>query len=529
MSYKYIQFDTGITLVPQNTNPPSSLGDIRYNSTSNKLEVYNGSIDSLITAAGTNLLILKGAVSGAVTLTVPAAISSYDFTFPDTAGNVGQVLATDGTGILSWVDQGGGGGGANSALSNLSGTAINATIKPGADLTVDLGSATKRFTTGYIDNTISSNLTLNGSTSGTVTLTAEAISSVIYQLPGTDGSSGQVLSTNGGGILSWITDAGITQLTGDVTAGPGNGSQAATVAKLQNVTVSATTPTNGQILTYNSGSTQWEAQSFSGAANTSLSNLTSPTAINQNLTFDAALSSPSILTPDSGVANTKEIRIQTGDASGGFNSGNITLETGAGTQGGDINLTLGSPTSASRITLNAGTGGLRFSSDSGGCIFTGASFNVQATDLVNSFGEIIIAAASGVSGASGRITLGGIGHGTTIRGPDTGIGGIWTWPNATGPGGYVMTSDSSGNLSFVASAANILTFTSNTSSGGMSSEVLVVTGLLSTDTILSVTQITAGSNNTATTGYNTLANNALTVTWTADPGTGATVLVTIKR
>jgi hypothetical protein len=45
-------------------------------------------------------------------------------------------------------------------------------------------------------------------------------------------SSGQVLTANSNGSASWATPSsgGITQLTGDVTAGPGSGSQAATIA-----------------------------------------------------------------------------------------------------------------------------------------------------------------------------------------------------------------------------------------------------------------------------------------------------------
>lgn len=50
-------------------------------------------------------------------------------------------------------------------------------------------------------------------------------------LPSQTGNSGKVLKTNGTNT-SWSADidTGITQLTGDVTAGPGNGSQAATLA-----------------------------------------------------------------------------------------------------------------------------------------------------------------------------------------------------------------------------------------------------------------------------------------------------------
>ena len=52
-----------------------------------------------------------------------------------------------------------------------------------------------------------------------------------------------------------VTGGGITELTGDVTAGPGTGSQAATVAGLQGVPVSAAAPSPGFALSYDG--TEW--------------------------------------------------------------------------------------------------------------------------------------------------------------------------------------------------------------------------------------------------------------------------------
>lgn len=75
----------------------------------------------------------------------------------------------------------------------------------------------------------------------------------------------------------------------------------------------------------------------------------------------------------------------------------------------------------------------------------------------------------------------------------------------------------------------ILVFESNGSAGGSSSEALTVTGLLSSDTVLSVSQKTKGSNSTALIGWDTQVNNGITAYWTANPGTSATVLVAVKR
>ena len=73
------------------------------------------------------------------------------------------------------------------------------------------------------------------------------------------------------------------------------------------------------------------------------------------------------------------------------------------------------------------------------------------------------------------------------------------------------------------------TFTSAAGAGGAATEAMTVTGLLSTDTILAVTQKTVGANGLAMVGYTTLANNALTVVWHADPGAGSVVIVTVMR
>ena len=74
-------------------------------------------------------------------------------------------------------------------------------------------------------------------------------------------TSGQVLTSVGDGTNAsrWGTvsggGSGITQLTGDVTAGPGSGSQAATVVKINGTALGTLTgATNGYVLTWNSSS-----------------------------------------------------------------------------------------------------------------------------------------------------------------------------------------------------------------------------------------------------------------------------------
>lgn len=82
---------------------------------------------------------------------------------------------------------------------------------------------------------------------------------------------------------------------------------------------------------------------------------------------------------------------------------------------------------------------------------------------------------------------------------------------------------------FADDAGQVLAFTSGASAGGSQTETMTVTGLLASDTILSVDQKTDGSGGKTIIRYGTPASNALSVTWDADPGSGAVVVVTVKR
>ena len=72
---------------------------------------------------------------------------------------------------------------------------------------------------------------------------------------GSNDSQWAVASGGGGG-------SGITQLTGDVTAGPGSGSQAATVVALRGTPISTTAPSNAQLLI--SDGTTWNPETMVG-------------------------------------------------------------------------------------------------------------------------------------------------------------------------------------------------------------------------------------------------------------------------
>jgi len=192
---------------------------------------------------------LFGSTSGDVTIK-PAAVAGTAtvFQLPADNGTNGYVLQTDGAGVTSWVS-GGGGGGANVALSNLSGVAINTSLISDTDNTDALGSAsigwadlflgsggvinwdngnaTLTHSSGLLtsnadmvissgDLTLGTNTTtlgtvkLFGSTSGDVTIKPAAVAgtATVFQLPADNGTNGYVLQTNGSGVTSWAAGGG---------------------------------------------------------------------------------------------------------------------------------------------------------------------------------------------------------------------------------------------------------------------------------------------------------------------------------
>ncbi len=137
-----------------------------------------------ITAQGD--LRLQDAAGGQyVALQAPTTVSSsYTYTLPSADGSSGQVLKTDGSGALGWIS-------------------------------VNTPGGAAEFT--QVDITTQGDLRLQDSSGGQyVGLQAPSTvsSSYVYTLPSADGSSGQFLTTNGSGALSWgsstIADSSVT-------------------------------------------------------------------------------------------------------------------------------------------------------------------------------------------------------------------------------------------------------------------------------------------------------------------------------
>lgn len=147
-------------------------------------------------------------------------------------------------------------------------------------------------------------------------------------------------------------------------------------------------------------------------------------------------------------------------------------------------------------------------------------------------------------GGTDKVTIDSSGlHGTvvgTITRADNlsgGLGGSIPYQSAVnttamlpnGTAGQVLASQGTTLAPNYITLPSILTFTSSAGTGGAATEVMTLTGILSTDTILSVSQKTPGANSLPLIGYSTLINDHLTAIYSADPGAGSVIVVTVKR
>ena len=159
----------------------------------------NGTVGSSAPAAGTFTSVgYAGSTSGTVTLTAPAVAGTQSYTLPTAApASNGYALTSTTGGVMSWAATSGGGspGGSTTQFQyNNAGAFGGASTFTYDGTNVQLGTqGAMRFA--------------DADSSNYVAFKAPAIigSNVTWTLPNTDGTAGQVLITNGSGVLSWAT------------------------------------------------------------------------------------------------------------------------------------------------------------------------------------------------------------------------------------------------------------------------------------------------------------------------------------
>jgi hypothetical protein len=178
---------------------------------------------NLMVRAGGNVRLYDNDDSNAAILVGPASLTASTlFRLPDSNGTSGQFLQTDGTGVTSWASAGTGTVTSVSGAGTVNGLTLTGTVTSSGSLT--LGGTLSLATAPAIGSTSANTgtfttLTVNAAndlrladsdSSNYVGFKAPATVSAnkIWTLPAADGTSGQVLSTNGSGTLSWATAGG---------------------------------------------------------------------------------------------------------------------------------------------------------------------------------------------------------------------------------------------------------------------------------------------------------------------------------
>ncbi len=335
---------------------------------------------------GIRSLNLSGSTSGVATLQAAAVTTGYSMTLPSAQGSTGSVLTNNGSGTLTW---------STPANGNVFGPASSTTnaIAKYTDTTGTSLSNTSLTISSTSDLAGVRTLTMPGSSSGTLTLVPfSATSSYTLTFPPGQGSSGQVLTNDGTGVLSWTTSgAG----TGDVS-GPTSATDNAiarfdtTTGKLiQNSLVTITD--TGDI----AGTKSLE---LSGATSGALTIYSAPTTTSYSVTFPSAQGS-----------------------SGTYlrNNGTGTLSWDLGTSGNLLNVQTFvsaagtftyTPTAGTKRALvyvlgggGAGGGAVSGATKSGGCGGTGGGCQVGlfVIDPTQTGTAVVGTGGTGVSGSAG--------------------------------------------------------------------------------------------------------------------------------
>jgi hypothetical protein len=146
---------------------------------------------------------LATSLAGGATGSLPYQSATNTTTFL-AAGTDGQVLKLA-SGVPTWSSDASGVTIADDTTTATPLYPIFTSATTGNATTVNVASTKLKFTpsTGTMESIV---LKLNGTSSGYVGLQgAAAAGSTTYTLPSSDGTSGQVLQTNGSGIMSWVT------------------------------------------------------------------------------------------------------------------------------------------------------------------------------------------------------------------------------------------------------------------------------------------------------------------------------------
>ena len=227
--------DSGV-IIDDSNNMTGAVSSITGNISisGNTITTVNTNGDLLFAANGTGVIVAQrpiltkisvafedpGVGSNNVVLIAPTPLAaSYTLTLPVDDGTSGQILTTDGSGVLSWTT--GSGGTVTGPVSSTDSAIVrwngaSGIIIENSGVTLDgsnnMTGIGNLSNSGYIQTKTSLILIDPGVGANTITIQSPTLSgNYTLTLPVDDGTTGQVLSTDGSGVLSWVSTA-----TGDV-------------------------------------------------------------------------------------------------------------------------------------------------------------------------------------------------------------------------------------------------------------------------------------------------------------------------
>ena len=399
----------------------------------------------MTTASAKNLRLFEATNVFKVTVSPPASLAAdYTLTLPTDAGASGQVLSTDGAGVLSWISSSGSG----TVTSIASGTGLT-----GGPIT---GAGTLSVNVGTTANKI---VQLDGSAklpavdgSALTNLDPTHLSAAVGMAKGgtgltSIGTSNQVMGVNSGAT-------GLEYKT--ITAGSG-----VTVTHGANsITIAATGGGSGTVTSIASG-TGLTGGPITGTGTFAVD---VGTSANQIVQLDGSAKLPAV----------------DGSALTNLNATNLSSGTVAAAR---------LPALTGDVTSSAGSAATTVATVGGS-----TAANVHAAELLaNAATNANTASAIVKRDASGNFSAGAVSVGSSIL-RDTSTGTITmaapssvtsyslTWPSAVGTNGYLLSTDGSGNLSWVApSAGGGGSVTSIASGTGLTGGPISSTGTFAVD------------------------------------------------